>query len=571
MKENSLKKMKTNFFKDKLDKLKEAINTLKWLNFYVKDNKKYFITIIILNIITISIGLYISVLSKELIDIVIGHKESLIVKTISIVIGVTIIRILFTSINKYINSKLRIKIKTDLRTTLYKKTIDTKWELLRNYHSADIINRFEGDINGACSGIVSIIPTLVTQAFKFIAVLVMIFINDKIMALLTFISAPVMFFSSYILMHKISKYNKEIREVNSDILKVNQEAYQNNAVIKVFDTEYQYLHKMKDLLNRYSFLYIKQSKIMVFIHIGLSIVSIFVSYLCFGWGIYRLWQGSISFGTMMLFLSLATSLRTSFSTVINQLPAIIRTSIYVERIKEIMSLESEEVNNNEIEDVDYIEAKDMSFSYLDSSIDALEHINFKINKGEIVGLIGSTGEGKTTLIRLILGLIEPNSGQLSFVSNNVSNKASSGTRRLVSYVPQENNVFSGTILDNLRLGNKNASEKDIEKALEIAEIYDFVYSLPNRLNTILSEEGSNISQGQRQRIAIARALLKPSKVLILDEATSSLDVKTEEKIIENIINSHDLNKIILISTHRVNTLSKISRIFSVENHNLLEK
>ena len=282
-------------------------------------------------------------------------------------------------------------------------------------------------------------------------------------------------------------------------------------------------------------------------------------------GAVKISAGAITFGTMTAFLSLISQVQAPMYTLANLMPQMVGTLASAGRIMKITEMETEpEVEiTDELCGAVGISGKKMSLAYGDKTI--VEGLDIEVKPGEFVMIRGSSGVGKTTLLRSILGFIEPASGTLAFYDvNGVEIPCSNATRRYISYVPQGNTLFNGTIAENLRLGKEDATEEEMRRALEVACAWDFVDSLPNKLETQIGEKGRGFSEGQAQRIAVARALLKPAGIIIMDEATSALDSVTEEKILSE-LKANISGKSCLFVSHRESVSKVADRVISVEN------
>ena len=303
----------------------------------------------------------------------------------------------------------------------------------------------------------------------------------------------------------------------------------------------------------------------------MSIVGLVVSYSCYGWGVYRLWQGAITYGTMTLFLQISGKLTSAFSMLVSLVPNAISIATAAGRVMEVTTLPSEEDKDGERAIALFEKAKktgvsvtaeSVTYTYKDGDKAVINKGSFCVSPGETIALIGPSGMGKTTILRIVLGLVEPDSGVAQMSVGDERIKISDSTRRFCSYVPQGNTVFSGTIAENLRLVKADATDEEIINALKIADAWDFVSVLPLGINTIIGERGVNFSEGQVQRLSIARAVLHEAFVLVMDEATSALDAKTEKKVLANLMESNPLRTCI-ITTHRPSMLKYCDRIYEI--------
>ena len=297
-----------------------------------------------------------------------------------------------------------------------------------------------------------------------------------------------------------------------------------------------------------------------------------VTLICFSWSVYRLWTGHITYGTMTLFLQLSASLAAAFSALAGMIPSAISAATAAGRILTVTELPQEQCeetpqaqhflhNNCGLR----VEAKDLSY-YYEEGLDVLSQVDFQAEPGQIVAFIGPSGKGKTTLLRLLLGIIQPKKGTLE-LCNDEGNSLSIGpaTRKLFSYVPQGNTLFTGTVRENLHLINPAATDQELYQVLSVACADDFIRALPLGLDTPIREQGGGFSEGQLQRICIARALLSAAPILLMDEATSALDIETEQRVLANIMATQK-NRTCIITTHRPSVLDISDKVYRVSEN-----
>ena len=370
-------------------------------------------------------------------------------------------------------------------------------------------------------------------------------------------------------------YNKRMREVSSQVMTFNEESFQNVQVIKSFGLTALYEKKLRQVQKIYRDVRLDYNKFSIVTSAFMSLIGSAVSMVCFGWGVYRLWTGHITYGTMTLFLQMATSLSGSFSSLVYMVPRAISAATAAGRIMAVSELPKEKCENlDQIRD--FLEAnrsygiqvqvKGMDFSYCTGK-KVFQNADFVARPGEIVALVGPSGEGKTTMLRILLGIVNVQKGTVTVTSGNTSNDdqtypISAATRMLFSYVPQGNTMFAGTIGENLRIMKENATDEELNRVLKLACADRFVHSIPTGLNSPIRERGGGFSEGQIQRLSIARALLADAPILLLDEATSALDVKTERQVLKNIMKA-EKNKVCIVTTHRPSVLGICSRVYRI--------
>ena len=293
--------------------------------------------------------------------------------------------------------------------------------------------------------------------------------------------------------------------------------------------------------------------------------------MCFLWSVYRLWGGYITFGEMTMFLQLVGTLAGAFSALVSMVPSAITTATSAGRVMEVAELPPEEyIHQTEVEQLLQskqcavsLQVEDMDFSYLPGNC-VFRQVHMQAQPGEIVALVGPSGGGKTTMLRILLGIVQVENGAATITGGDpkITLPISPSTRRLFAYVPQDNTLFSGTVAENLRLMRPEASDEELQQVLELACAADFVFQLPQGMYTPLGERGSGLSEGQVQRLCIARALLSDAPVLLLDEATSALDIHTEQQILENIVKAQN-NRTCIVTTHRPSVLELSHRVYQI--------
>ncbi len=558
--------------------LREIMHEWNWILKYVIRYKFNILIYIILSLVGTGMSLGSSVAVKYLIDTVINRNDSQIFKYAVLVIGLSVLNFLLVAVSSWITANVGTKTNNEMRSEIYDKMISAHWEDIKKYHSGDLLNRIEGDVSSVSSGVINFIPTLFTNFLQFFGSLAIVLYYDKTMAVLALMSAPLLFLSSRFLVGRIRNFNRESREINGRVLSYSSESMQNIQFLKAFDLTEKYIYNFREMLNEYRKVKLKYEKFSIFITLILSVIGLVVSYSCYGWGVYRLWKGAITYGTMTLFLQITGRLTSSFGSLASMVPSVISIATSAGRIMEITEYKQEGdadssravrvLTRSKAVGVSLI-ADNVSFTYKDGDTTVLTNITFEVHPGETIGFIGQSGEGKSTLLKLLLGLMEPDSGELYLKYKHFNPlRISDSTRRFYSYVPQEIGIFTGSVADNLILGKYDATEEEMIQALKQADAWEFVSQLPDGLYTQISEQATNISHGQAQRISIARALLRDSRILLLDEATSALDSETEARVLSNIMVT-DPSKICIITTHRESMLNYCDKVYKIESDGTL--
>lgn len=540
---------------------------------YVIKYRWSIILAVIIGIISVAMGLGTSVISKFLIDAVVNHESEALINSVIVVICISLAQILFNALTSRIFTLVGTKINNEIRSSIYEHVVLADWESINKYHSGDLINRLEGDVNTISNSIVTFIPSVFTRLVQFVGCLVIVFFYDPVMAVLSLMSAPFLLLLSKVSTKLIRKYNMESRTMNGKVISFTEESVQNLQTIKAFGLTHRQREMFQQLLNGYRSMKLEHEKFSLLLSSFLSVIGLAVSYGCYGWGIWRLWTGNITYGTMVLFLQLSNKLTLSFSALAALAPGAISIATAAGRVKELTNLPVEKDEDREqvqqlgkeaAEKGISLQAEQLRFHYADSQEAVLKDASFSVKPGETIGIIGPSGEGKTTLLRLLLGLLQPSSGKLFLESSDgMRIRISDSTRRLCTYVPQENAVFSGSIADNLRIVAPDADESALVQALKQADAWDFICRLPEGIHTVIGERGVNFSEGQIQRISIARALLRNAPVLIMDEPTSALDTESEERVLKNVLQSGKKH-ICIITSHRPSVLQYCTRVYKID-------
>lgn len=555
-----------------LPPLRSMLREWRWMLRYVRRYWAGVLTYILIGLLDVGLGLVISLAGKTLVDMVVAHDSSRIFGTVAGLALLTVGQLIAGAVTSRISAHIQIRVVNELREDMFTRLLSARWEPLEAYHSGEVLNRLEGDVNTVAGGVVGFVPTCITRAAQLLGVFCIIFYYDPMMALLSLLSAPVLLLIGRWTLRIMRKRQQEIRQVNGRILSFNEEVLQNIQLVKAFDLRREQLRRLGTLLGEYRTLRLEYSRLSVVLNLLLSFTGMAVSYLCYGWGVYQLWNGAITFGVMTMFLQLSGTLTGTFATLVGLAPTAVSAATSAGRLMELEQLPTEtdadaaralELANRAAQTGLTLTVGAVAFTYREAPQPTLQGVSFQVCPGETVALVGPSGEGKTTLLKLLLGLLSPDSGQLMLSAGGLSLPVSDSTRRLCAYVPQGNGIFSGTVADNLRLVRPDATEAQLWAALAAADAREFVAALPQGLDTPLTEKGANLSEGQRQRIAIARALLRDAPLLILDEATSALDAAAERRVLEGIM-AQDPRRICVVTTHRESLLSYADRVYRVE-------
>lgn len=538
--------------------------TLKWIYRRIKRFLPAIIATALISAVTAVSYVVLALLTKKVLDIATGDAAGNLAAAGAALFAVIALQVTAGAcqslLNAYTNGKLTMSLREYLFTVICKK----KYEDISPYHSGDILNRITSDVDTVVSSSVTIIPNSVSIFTKIIAGLgAMVFMNPILALIILLLGVTVPAIGRFI--SKKYKYmHKECQRTEGRTRSFMQECFENIVVIKTFASEGPFIKRLQRCMDDNFKLKIKRTGISIAATISLYTFFTIGYYAVLLWGAGGLSKGTLTYGTLMAFLQLISQLRAPLQNVSGILPQYYSAIASAERLTELEGLR-DETSLLKSEDTDKlkadfksIEAKNLCFGYGAKNI--LENCSFTAEKGDIIAITGESGSGKSTLFKLILGLYSPKSGSLT-VNGKIPTDAS--VRPLFAYVPQGNMVLSGSIRDNISLCNPDVDEESIINAAKAAEIYDYIAALPDGLDTILSERGAGLSEGQIQRISIARALITEAPVLLLDEATSALDETTETKVLENI--RRMTGKTVLFITHRNTSLKACDKIMHIEN------
>ncbi|MBQ4112262.1 MAG: ABC transporter ATP-binding protein [Clostridia bacterium] len=565
-----------NQLKTWIKRMPEILREWVWLGRYMRRYRLTIVFYICIGILGVAMGLVMSVAQRSLINAVTAEIKipRKIITAATLAIGLAISQIFIKAVSGWISAHVSIRVVNEIREDIFRKVLASRWELLCRFHSGDLINRLEGDVNAVSSGVITFLPNLVTGLVQFLGAFLIIMAFDPLMAVFALISAPVLVFSARPMMKIMRKHNQRMREVNGRILSFNEEVFQNIQLVKAFSLGSDYCEGLRTLLWEYRRIRLDFTKISIAVSVLMGFLGLIAGYSCYAWSVYRLYTGAILYGDMAMFIQLAATLSSAFSALIRMVPAAVSTATCAGRVMEVTALPAEtDIDGEaasalrEIADVRGVEIhfRDVAFTYMNGQIPVLQRVSFIAKPGQVVALVGPSGGGKTTVLRLMLGLLSPEQGSLSVVDpvEGISLPVSESTRRLCAYVPQGNSIFSGTIESNLRSVAPDATGEEVVEALRTADAWDFVSELPDTYRTRLGERGLNLSEGQLQRIAIARAVLRNAPILIMDEATSALDADTEARVLRNLMAGNP-HRICLVTTHRAGMLAYADLVFRVE-------
>lgn len=536
----------------------------KWVYTRVKPFIPWIIFISSLNIVASLTYVFLAKLSQNIIDTANSNITQTFILGSIFLFGLILLHIILEAAVSVISTSVATKMNIQLKNYMFTAIMRKKYVDVSKYHSGDLLNRFSSDVDVVVNGSIMLIPSIVSMLTKITAGIVAICIENYYFAFAVLVIGFVFPLLGRILSKKYKHLHKEVQQTEGASRSFLQESFANIIVIKTLGGEKPFLLKLNDYLKINRKLRIKKSIFSVIISASLFLLFSFGYYGILVWGATQIAAGVMTVGTLIYFLQLISILRAPLQNISGVIPKYYSMIASAERLIELQELEEEKSTQNNIIEFDNIVVDNLTFAYTNEIV--LKNNNFSISKGSITAITGRSGSGKSTLYKLLLGLFPATSGSISFDGNLPINET---TRVMFSYVPQGNMLISGTIRDNISLCDNSVSEEKIINAAKTAAIYDFISSLPNGLDTVISERGQGLSEGQIQRIAIARALLFDAPIILLDEATSALDEKTETLLLNNLKNLTD--KTILFITHRNTSLDACDKILHLSNGTFSEK
>lgn len=542
--------------------MKNKNKELTWTLKRIKKSIPSIILIAILNSIVSLSAVVLALMSKSVIDSATGDSNTSLKSSAILLFVVLLVELAAHGISSIVNARTSGKLTISLRNYLFSSLVKKKYSKISSYHTGDILNRFTSDVQEIVSTAVSLIPSLASTSTKLIsAIVAMIYLNPIVAVLVVFLGFTVPFLGRFI-SRRYKYMHKVCQETEGQARSFLQESFANIVVIKTFISEAPIVKKLNEYMRKNYKAKIKRT--FVSTAISLSLVTFFNVgyYLVLVWGAGAISKSVITYGTLTAFLQLVSQVRAPLQNISSLLPQYYSAMGSAERLMVIENAETEETSVCE-EQLSHIKKtfkkvsiKNLAFSY-DSEI-ILKNCSFEFERGKITAITGESGSGKSTLFKILLGLYDPLGGGITF-DDDIPVNAS--TRGMFAYVPQGNMILSGTIRENITLCNPSVSEEEIIKAAKTAAIYDFIMTLPNGFDTVLSERGAGLSEGQIQRLSIARALLFDAPILLFDEATSALDEQTETTLLSNIKELPD--KTVLFITHRNTSISVCDSIIHV--------
>ena len=506
----------------------------------------------VLNAVVGLLGVVVSLSSvwavQHAIDVAAHEVEGNIIIAVLLMGGLILSNFALNIASVWIRNILGIKAQNRMQQKLLDRMLRSKWNGKETHHSGDVLNRLETDVTNVVNFLTEIIPNSLSTLALFVGAFGYLFMMDWRLAIVIVIMIPIFILFSRVYVRQMRHLTSEVRTSDSKVQSILQETIQHRLLIKTLEGDSAAVDRLEDTQSVLRSNVVRRTKFSVFSYLVLNL-GFSVGYLiAFTWAAIRLSGGTLTFGGMTAFLQLVNKIQNPARQLTHLAPQFVSVFTAAERLMELEENPLEEQGEPiELKAPCGVRFIDVAFAYDDSENNVIEHLSYDFYPTSCTAILGETGAGKTTMVRMILALLQPNSGKVEIYNEKEHHDLSPLLRTNFVYVPQGNTLMSGTIRDNLRLGKLDATDDEMAEALK-RSCADFVFELPDGLDTKCTEQGGGLSEGQAQRISIARALLRNRSIMLFDEATSALDPDTEQKLLQNILSKRD--KTIIFITHR---------------------
>ena len=486
----------------------------------------------------------------------------------SIVMAVVVLGILFFAdfglhvASIWVRNLLGIKAQNRMQQQLLDRMLRSEWKGRDSYHSGDVLNRLEFDVTNVVTFLTETIPNSLSTLTLFIGAFTYLALMDWRLAIVIIAMVPFFILLSRVYVRQMRRLVKDVRTSDSKVQSVLQESIQHRVLIKTLESDDFIVNRLETTQNKLRKKVVKKTKFSIFSSTVLQFGFVLGYLIAFAWAAFRLSAGTLTFGGMTAFLQLVNKIQSPARQLTQLVPAFVSVFTAAERLMELEEVPLEKQGDAiELEAPCGIKLNNISYQYFDADTPVIKDLSFDFHPGSCTAVLGETGSGKTTLIRILLALLKPTSGSVEIYGREERMELNPLMRTNFVYVPQGNTLMSGTIRENLKMGKENATEEEMNKALK-KSCADFVLNLPDGLDTVCSEQGGGLSEGQAQRIAIARSLLRDKSIMIFDEATSALDPGTEKQLLKNILAHHD--KTVIFITHRPAVVEYCNQVLTIE-------
>ncbi len=547
----------------------KAVDILRWLWRAWRGNRLQACLNAAIGLLSVVVSLAQVTAVRHAIDVASGSTRGNLYWAVA-VMGILILCDFLLSISStWVQNLLGIRAQNRMQQRMLDRILRSQWHGREHYHSGDVLNRLEFDVVNVVDFLTQTIPSTLSVLAMFVGAFCYLFAMDSVLALITVAIIPVFVGLSKVYVNRMRKLTKDVRTEDSRVQSTLQETIQHRMLIKTLESETMMVNRLERTQGVLRHKVVKRTVFSVFSNTILNLGFALGYLVAFLWAAVRMSANSLSFGGMTAFLQLVNRIQSPARSLTRLVPAFVSVFTAAERL---MELEESPLDEQGVpialKAPAGIRLDHVSCAY-DDGVEVLHDLSFDFKPGTCTAVLGETGAGKTTLIRVILGLITPIRGKAEIYQGTVSPAHIGGggvglsplTRCNLAYVPQGNTLLSGTVRDNLRLGRLSATDEEMKEALRMS-CAEFLFDTTDGLDTICGEQGSGLSEGQAQRIAIARALLRDCPVLLLDEATSALDPDTERQLLSNILS--DKRRTVIFITHRLAVKDYCDQTLTIE-------
>lgn len=534
----------------KIPKFKyDARTLLKWLWNAWRGNQLQAVLNASIGLLSVGVSLGHVWAMKRAIDVASGTVEGNLYWAVGVMAVLILLDFALNIAGTWVRNILGIKAQNRMQQRMLDRLLRAEWKGRNHHHSADILNRLEFDVNNVVNFLTETIPSTLSVLAMFIGAFLYLFSMDKVLAVIVIGIFPMFLAVSKIYVGQMRHLTRQVRDSDSKVQSVLQETIQHRMLIKTLESDSAMVERLGNTQSELRHRVVRRTKFSVFSNMVVNFGFAFGYLVSFLWAAIRMSAHTLSFGGMTAFLQLVNRIQGPARNLTKLVPAFVSVFTAAERLMELEEDPLEEQGTPiYIKAPCGIRLQNVGYAYEDGGGDkVIDGLSFDFKPGSCTAILGETGAGKTTLVRMILALVQPQDGKIEIYHGSTHQALSPLHRCNFVYVPQGNTLMSGTIRENLRLGKLDATDEEMLHALHVS-CADFVNNLPDGLNTLCSEQGGGLSEGQAQRIAIARSLLRDRSVMLFDEATSALDPDTERQLLNNILSAHD--KTIIFITHR---------------------
>jgi ABC transporter related protein len=554
---------------------KNDTNVIKWMFTVCKKQFPMMILLVVLNAIYGISSVFFAKFSKSIIDGATQAKDfNIVIKFALCMLFLVAFQMILNITKNSLSERCSARLEMILKKYILDLVIKKDYQCVTSYHTGDLQNRMFNDVTLVANGFTTIIPESAYFGAKLLSSLIYLIVIDKIFALIFVIGGFTIFFITRILRKTLKKLHKKVQETEGKTRSFIQEILTNLLVIKAFAVDEKVNETTDELQNDNFKARMTKRNFSICANVGLGSIFSIGTVFAIAFGAYGILFKAMTYGTVTAIIQLVNQVQSPFVSLSGIMPKYYNTIASAERLMELDDLPDEkEINKNEIDkDAVYRSLKSIEFENITFSFDRdfiLDNTSLSINKGDFVAIMGISGIGKSTLLKLLLGVFNVNSGSIYLNTDNSKIFIDKNTRKLFSYVPQGNMLISGTIKDNITFINPSATDDEIAKAIEISCAKQFIDELPLGIETVIGEKGMGLSEGQIQRLAIARSLLANSPVLLLDEATSALDEQTEKQFLTNLKTLDNIT--CLIVSHKKAALDICNKSIKIKNGKIISE